>query len=402
MSNAPRPRDEREEKRIAKYKAMKNAHRVLVERLPDLQYSDITTKSSALHNSFYAQDLVKWDNFEDEVAKLITGHSVLDTMLGFCYKQLNDKPYPLHRELVACGDEHSVYGSFGDFEACQEQKGFTDKYPKTTIPNFVAMDDSNPKRTFYNYTPGNPHLRFVGEAKTPWVTAHELDRLVDNFERDQLENTALRHALVYQTSGGFDSYISGNVYKPEDWVVGRATHLGERKKGVLMPVTPLQFKWRQEQKQKQQQTDGQPYEHQTPTPFLGQPGFPDPSTPFAGQSTSPYHSDYNAPILQSNFNVTQFQPLYSTPVQQNQPAYSNPFQQNQSAFNTPSPHHPYYQQQQPSNEHSGQDFYDQQPYTEHSGQGFYEQPTPSRQPRPTNPSDPWQKREREGRGERRY
>ncbi|KAK2734866.1 hypothetical protein FQN57_001429 [Myotisia sp. PD_48] len=190
----------------------------LCEPLPDLRTNPgLRTVSSAIHRTKYLQGLSLWESFEGDVIRAVAEYQENWPVLGNCFKDANGAPFPLHSEYSSCGDEQSVCGrltqnalipvaaaaaavgintEFGDFKTCQESKRYGKAFPNSTVPDFVAIDRTRP-RPAKPYDHNVPHLGLVGEAKTPWVTAHYLDTMVKRVKETTNEShtTQFRRAL---------------------------------------------------------------------------------------------------------------------------------------------------------------------------------------------------------------
>ncbi|KAK2736467.1 hypothetical protein FQN55_001644 [Onygenales sp. PD_40] len=176
------------------------------------------TTGSALHSSYYAKHLVRW-NISTDVKEATADTHLKKDPLDADVQVILQSPFRVKAEHYLCGDEQSVCGRyshnalepvtavaylhglrvrFGDHKASQENHNSKTKH---YIPDFAGM--FCPALDFTalaNLTKDNPkhqpQMRIVGEAKTHWK--HNLTQFfkaATKAEDKDKDETHLRHAL---------------------------------------------------------------------------------------------------------------------------------------------------------------------------------------------------------------
>ncbi|KAK2810973.1 hypothetical protein FQN50_002565 [Emmonsiellopsis sp. PD_5] len=194
-------------------------HYILSQPLPRiLTREHYRTTSSALHSSYYAKKLVRWNISTNVKAATADTHLKKDP-LDADVQVILQSPFRVKAEHYLCGDEQSVCGRyshnalepvtavaylhglrvrFGDHKASQENHNSKTKH---YIPDFAGMFcPALDFTTLSNLTKDNPkhqpQMRIVGEAKTHW--RHNLTQFfkaATKAEDKDKDETHLRHAL---------------------------------------------------------------------------------------------------------------------------------------------------------------------------------------------------------------
>ncbi|KAE8349735.1 hypothetical protein BDV28DRAFT_151607 [Aspergillus coremiiformis] len=145
---------------------------VLRQPLPDLlvPLKKYRTRSSALHNLWYLQELSQWD-IEREARLYSKSVDWEDKNLW----------QAMEKERLYCGDEHSVVGRFNQ-NLCHSILGVLRKYvePDICFGDYkCALSDAGfIKVPDVVLITGKHDLLVVGEAKTPWM--HDIDHAQSN------------------------------------------------------------------------------------------------------------------------------------------------------------------------------------------------------------------------------
>ena len=161
------------------------ARDLVKQRLPDLRVGPGKTKNSALHHLVFAGTLEEWPNFEEHVWRACRNHAWGPRILAH-QSTGRPKTYIPTRELVAVGDEHGLQGRFdqhvgqvmsgilesegidlvfGDFKCSSED------YER--VPDVALFDNAG-------------LLKAIGELKTLWVRAHDLEAALRSRNRKSL------------------------------------------------------------------------------------------------------------------------------------------------------------------------------------------------------------------------
>ncbi|KAK2799268.1 hypothetical protein FQN50_008544 [Emmonsiellopsis sp. PD_5] len=181
---------------------------ILAQPLPSLSTRDgFRTVTDSRHRLWFNQQMGHGKSFPTEVRAMIDEREFKPDYLHVRPKSPDGNPNRVCNEHVLCGDEQSVCGRisanvfqlvtavacnegiqirFGDYKVCQESHWDPNacqpqNVSAKTIPDFVAIEDSVARDPEAPYDENNPHLRFVGEAKTGWV--HNLHDDFHDYEK---------------------------------------------------------------------------------------------------------------------------------------------------------------------------------------------------------------------------
>ncbi|PYI04666.1 hypothetical protein BO78DRAFT_347226 [Aspergillus sclerotiicarbonarius CBS 121057] len=145
---------------------------LLRQPLPDLRIppNKYRTRSSALHDLWYLQELSQWD-IEREARLYCKSVDWEDKNLL----------QAMEKERLYCGDEHSVVGRFNQ-NLCHSILGILQKYVEPGICfgdwKCASSDAGFGKVPDVVLITGQHDLLVVGEAKTPWM--HDIDHAQSN------------------------------------------------------------------------------------------------------------------------------------------------------------------------------------------------------------------------------
>lgn len=161
-----------------------DAQHLLLQPLPDLNVTPYRTTSDAIHHVKFIGALRPWANFEREVQRTYDAEFWNPNLLAVMSIP-SAAQGTIDREHVFVCDERGIQGRFegragtrvgavfrNQYQGLQlgAYKGVLPPYSGyTKEPDFVLKDQTH-------------FAKVVGEAKTPWISKHDLDAAIQHSE----------------------------------------------------------------------------------------------------------------------------------------------------------------------------------------------------------------------------